>query len=99
MFETAIATVGETVNQGIPSLPDLISQGFSNVWGNIVNSFVDTCKMCFAYLYELSHWGVTIYDIYQICCGVATNNNERFGKVVVSIIFYIFISIVAGVVL
>lgn len=77
----------DEINQGIRTLPEIIK-------GN----FVDYCKICFAYIYELSYWGVAYYDIYQICCESVLRVGKRSAKVIISVIFFAFLTIVWSVI-
>lgn len=76
------------INEGIRSLPEIMQDKFT---GWLVEGF--------RYIYGLSYWTEAFYGTYQTCCGVATQDKTRTGKIIIAIILYVFLTILASVIL
>ena len=87
-FPVLLTSNIDNVNEGIKSLPELIKGGF-----------YDSLKALFSQIYNLAYWGTAFYSQYEICCGVCTDEKKYTGKVTIAIITYVFLTIIAGVIL
>lgn len=76
------------VNDGIKSLPDIIKGGAINKATEI-----------FTGVYGLTYWIVNFYCTYQLCCYVTSSDGKRINKIISAIIMYIFLTIIASVIL